>query len=357
MDNEPNPPLPDPLPENPTNWRTRLKEATRTRLSGVGSSEWTKELIGKFQGADPASIAEWLNNKFQKHGTAFWGKLVTVIFSTYFLADISGILVSNYLPKPPVIRAPKSSISGKKTRTRETYEPIFARNLFSSKKLIPGEELPTGGAPDQGGAPIRTTLPFNLIGTLILRDEIRSIATIEDKSAAAVYPVRIQDEIPSKARILQIEANRVVFLNIGSGRREFIDLPEDINSTAPRITLGGPRSTGAGIEQVAPTQFNVSRLEVDKALSNMSEILTQARAVPNFENGVPAGYKLFQIVPGSIYSKLGLQNGDVIAGVDGEPINDPARAFELLGRLKTANRLELQVKRDGRVLNNAYDFR
>ncbi|OFZ01493.1 MAG: hypothetical protein A2Z97_13550 [Bdellovibrionales bacterium GWB1_52_6] len=191
---------------------------------------------------------------------------------------------------------------------------------------------------------------------MILRDEIRSIAMIEDKSAAAVYPVRIQDEIPTKARILQIEPSKVIFMNISSGRREFVELPEDLSSTAPRITLGGPSRSG-GIEQVTPSQFNVSRLEVDKALSNMNEILTQARAVPNFENGVPAGYKLFQIVPGSIYSKLGLQNGDVIAGVDGEPINDPGRAFELLGRLKTAARLELQVKRGGRVLNNAYEIR
>jgi general secretion pathway protein C len=78
--------------------------------------------------------------------------------------------------------------------------------------------------------------------------------------------------------------------------------------------------------------------------------------VPNFENGQLAGYKLFQIVPGSIYDKLGLQNGDVIAGLNGQAINDPGKAFEMLSELKTSSHLELQIKRDGRVSNFAYNI-
>ncbi|MBI2711865.1 MAG: PDZ domain-containing protein [Bdellovibrio sp.] len=74
------------------------------------------------------------------------------------------------------------------------------------------------------------------------------------------------------------------------------------------------------------------------------------------ENGVPAGYKLFQIVPGSIYEKLGLVNGDVIAGVNGSPITDPGKAFEMISELKTSSHLELQVKRDGKPQTYTYDI-
>ena len=97
----------------------------------------------------------------------------------------------------------------------EDYNVIFSRNLFNSQGIIPGEEGPNTGAPiDLGGAPVRTSLPFNLIGTMILRDETRSIATIEDKSASMVYPVRETDEIPAKAKILRIEPRKVTFINI-----------------------------------------------------------------------------------------------------------------------------------------------
>jgi general secretion pathway protein C len=96
---------------------------------------------------------------------------------------------------------------------------------------------------------------------------------------------------------------------------------------------------------------------VDKALSDINNILTQARAVPNFENGVASGYKLFQIVPGSIYDKLGLQNGDVITGLNGEPINDPGKAFEMMSQLKTSNHLELQVRKEGKPASTyTYDI-
>lgn len=238
------------------------------------------------------------------------------------------------------------------------YNVIFTRNLFNSKGIIPGEENINSGPSDMGGPAVRTSLPFNLIGTMVLKDEIKSIATIEDKSASSVYPVRVSDEIPSKAKILKIEARRVTFVNIGSGRREFVELPDEFDANVPQVTLGG-RGTGGGavgIERTSANSFNIDRKEVDKTLADLNNVLTQARAVPNFENGVSAGYKLFQIVPGSIYEKLGLQNGDAITGLNGDAINDPGKAFAMLNEVKTANHMELQVKRDGKVSTFSYDF-
>jgi general secretion pathway protein C len=236
----------------------------------------------------------------------------------------------------------------------EDYGIIFGRNLFNSKGLIPGEDQPNS-VQDLGGAPVKTTLPFNLVGTMILRDPNRSIATIEDKSAALIYPVRVEDEIPGKAKILQIEPRRVIFVNVSSGRREFVDLPEE-STDNPKIALGTKKPSGPGIEQVSPTQFNISRTEVDKTLADLNNVLTQARAVPNFENGMPAGYKLFQIVPGSIYDKLGLKNGDTIAGLNGQPITDPGKAFEMLSALKEQSHVDIQIKRDGTPQSFSYDF-
>ena len=183
---------------------------------------------------------------------------------------------------------------------------------------------------------------------------MRSIATIEDKGGNMVYPVRIDEEIPGKARIVEIDPRRVVFVNTQANRREFVELPEEgIN---PKVSVGGTTVATPGIEQVATNQFNIDRKEVDKALGDINNILTQARAVPNFENGVAAGYKLFQIVPGSIYDKLGLKNGDVIAGFDGQPITDPSQAFTALNGLRQRSNLDLQIKRDGRTQTFSYDI-
>jgi general secretion pathway protein C len=169
--------------------------------------------------------------------------------------------------------------------------------------------------------------------------------------------MRIDDEIPNKIRVLKIESKKVVFVNKALNRREYVELPDDARMQNPAFIPKSSVSAGPGVEKVASTQYNVSRSEVDKALADINNILTQARAVPNFGNGVAAGYKLFQIVPGSIYDKLGLQNGDVISGLNGSPINDPAKAFEMLSELKTSNHLELQVKKDGKQQTYTYDIR
>jgi general secretion pathway protein C len=333
---------------DPTSQIPMPSEPSPPNKPDLGFAEKFRE---KFKNLEPAVLVEWAAGAFQGQGknTAFYGKLTTLLLCTYFLADLTAIGLSKYLPEPAPVK--KNTGGFHRPPTVEDYNIIFARNLFNSNGVIPGEDQ---GPQDLGGVPVRTSLPFNLIGTMILSDELRSIATIEDKSASTVYPVRVTDEIPQKARIVKIEAKKVIFVNTASGRREFIDLPETAE-TAPRISLGS--KAGSGIEQTAPTQFAVSRTEIDKAMGDLNNILTQARAVPHFENGVAAGYKLFQIVPGSIYQKLGLKDGDVISGFNGQPANDPALAFQQLSDIKNQSHLELQVSRDGKPTTFSYDFK
>ncbi len=305
---------------------------------------------------DWRAMLEWTGSAVQRRGAGFYGTLLALILSAFFLADLASLWIENKLPDS---RTPEFSggVSRGSLQPREEDDAsIWSRNLFSSKGLIPGDTTPGGPGLDLGGAPQATSLPLNLVGTLILKNELKSIATIEDKSASLVYPVRVEDEIPSKIRVLKIEPSRVTFLNIASGRREFVEIPED--AAAGRVTLSrsGAGKQTAGVERTG-NNFNVPRLDLDRAFTDLNSVLTQARAVPHYENGVPAGYKLFQVIPDGFFAKLGLKDQDIICGIDGQPVNDPAKALELLGSLKTANHVDLCVKRDGRQQQFSYDIR
>jgi general secretion pathway protein C len=331
--------------ENKTSVFTSMIEKTKNIFAKRGDST----SFGQFE---LLSMAEWASKSLQTQSYAFYGKLLTLFICTYFLADVLAMVAGHYIPEPPTAKGGRQGALLHRGRTYEDYNAVFVRNLFNRKGIIPGDEG-SGGPLDPGGAPVKTTLPIDLLGVLILHDELRSIATIQDKGASAVYPVRETEEIPGKIKIVKIEPTRVVFVNLAAGRREYVELPPD-NAVNARVTVGAAKAPG--IEQVNPNQFNIARTEVDKALSDFNKILTQARAIPNFENGVPAGYKLFQITPGSIYSQLGLKDGDVIAGLNGEPINDPSKAFEMLNQLKNSNHMELQVKRNGTTSTMTYDI-
>jgi type II secretion system protein C len=299
------------------------------------------------------NMAEWVSQKVQNRGYAFYGKLATVVLSTYFLSDVAATIAGRYIPEPPPARM---LVNGNLNRVKNIaeYNTIFTRNLFNHDGLIPGDD--NGSISNPGGAPVKTTLPLNLIGTLILEDSVYSLATIEDKSASMIYPVRVDEEIPKKAKITKIEARKVIFLNMAAGRLEYVELPEDPTGATPTVTLAANK--GPAIEKVGANQFSIPKAELDKTLADFNNVLTQARAVPYFENGVPAGYRFFQITPGSVYDKLGLKNGDVVAGINGQPLTDPSKAFEFLNSLKEgASHMELQLKTsDGKTQTNSYDF-
>ncbi|NDD91320.1 hypothetical protein EBZ37_04470, partial [bacterium] len=212
---------------------------------------------------DWRSLLEWLSTTLQKRGATFYSTLLALIVSSFFLADLASLWVESKLPSSEDESSSIGSTRSTALFREEDFSAIWERNLFSSKGLIPGEATPGSGAVDQGGTPQPTTLPLNLVGTLILRDELKSIATIEDKSASLVYPVRIEDEIPSKIRIIQIQPRKVIFLNLGSGRREFVELPED--SSGSKVLLG--QRVGGDAKQIERqgNNFNVPRLDLDRA--------------------------------------------------------------------------------------------
>lgn len=329
--------------------------SVREKLTEV--TQWTMTLQKKVRTADPKELLEGAIQQFQKRGSSFYIKLLSVVACAFFLADIAAIMVEKLIPEPPVSSNRGSSLVAQTQRknTLEDYRIIIKRNLFSSANKIPGQTTDTPTNND----PVKSNLPLNLIGTIVLQDELKSIATIEDRGASMVYPLRIKDEIEAKIRVTGIQPKRVIFVNLSSGRLEYIELPDDFVSN-PRITLGGPKTRpsvgGAGIQQVAPNQYSVARTEIDKALSNLNAVLTQARAIPHFENGVLMGYRLVEIVPGSIYTKLGIQENDVITGFNGQGLMDPSEAFKALSDLKTASHIDISLKRNGKQTNYGYDI-
>ncbi len=338
---------------NWSDWKRKLREYVETISKGI--TERSAGSYGEKASAILKVTGERTKEILRKNGLGFYGKAGTILISTYFLSDLSGLVINAFIPEPKFVHSTyQAGQSGKsKRQSIDAYEIIFSRNLFNSRGLIPGED--EGNTDSITGIARKTSLPLRLIGTLVLKDKAYSIATLQDQSANRVYPVRKGDEIPNKIKVERVEARKVIFINLKNRRREYAALPEDISISEPVITSVQSSNT-QGIEKLNSKRFTIQRSEIEKNLSNLNKILTQARAIPHFENGAPAGYKLFQIVPGSIYDKLGLRNGDIIRGVNGESISNPQKAFEMLNDFKNLNAVELQIKRDGTVSNMVYDI-
>jgi len=264
------------------------------------------------------------------------------------MADIFALLFEKYLPSPPVsslaMRTRSSALAN-----QSDYEVISGRNLFSSRE----PKKATGNEIDLNAEPVPTTLQLQLIGTVIFQDPSRSMAAIQDKAENKVYPVRQNDEISGKIQILSVDAQKVVFINLQSRRKEYINIPDD-----PRVKVSvnaKPKASG-NITQTDENKFVVKRAEVDAQMANFNTLITQARAVPEMVGGQMVGFRLMQIQPGSFYTKIGLKEGDVINSVNGEKITDAAKALSVLQELKHMNSLDLGTTREGKEVDLNYDI-
>jgi general secretion pathway protein C len=276
---------------------------------------------------------------------------VMIIVCAYFVADFVATAIRPLIPEA---KAPRSfAYSAKKSKQITDYDLILSRNLFNEKGLIPDTDEMNSGF----GPPVKTSLPLNLTGLIMVRDELKSVASVEDKGANQVVAVRVNDLINTEAMVQKIEASRLIFFNKRTSRREYIELPQEQILASIRKKSGA--TAGNGIIKESDNRFTIERQAVDKALQNLPEVLTQARCVPNLENGKPDGYRCFQIVPGSIYEQLGLKENDVICGLNGEPLTDPSKAFAIFEQLKnkSMSSLDICIKRNGRITNSSYDFR
>jgi general secretion pathway protein C len=77
-------------------------------------------------------------------------------------------------------------------------------------------------------------------------------------------------------------------------------------------------------------------------------MMRQARIIPYVEEGKPIGFKLYAIRPNTLYSKLGLRNGDVVLKVNGVAITDPESALQVYEGMKEAKTVSLDVVRRGK---------
>lgn len=332
-------------------WFTRFRQEVLARFN----RDWFKGKMTSLaaQAKNTDQLLERGRELLSQKAYGNYLRLGAATLAAYFLADTVSLFTEAIIPDPPPVPAPVIVRKEEKFRSINEYSAIISRNIFSAKGLIPEDDNDASSGPAR-----KTTLPLNLIGTVVMKDELKSIAAIEDKSQSMVFPVRIDDMVSDKVKITKIEHLRVYFVNQSTGHLEYVEIVDDVPMLGTEAAASAPRRPpGGGIAQTSDNKFELERATVDKATANLHEILQQARAIPNFENGQPDGYKLLQIVPGSIYDQLGLKNFDVICGINGDSISDPGKAFQLFNDLKTTSHLELCVKRNGKKSTMSYDIR
>jgi type II secretion system protein C len=288
--------------------------------------------------------------------------LITII--VYFLALSVSAAIKLHLAGSEV--APLSELNGHKQlhrpqagpRSREYYNTIVQRDIFSR-------------APAPTPAPVENeNLDVTLVGTSQLSIGKPYIIIETSDGDQSLY--RLGETIPNVGPVLSISRNQAVVLhnghrvalkipNAGEGEPEQ-PLPFSLRRHrfrrppmfGPGVRPGPFGPYGAGVHRLSPNRYEVGRATVNRDLSNMTSLFTQIRAVPNLQNGSSNGFRLSEIQPGSIFEQLGLQDGDIVTGAQGQQVNDPMRAMLLFSSLRNSSSISLSLIRNGSPLQINY---
>jgi general secretion pathway protein C len=301
--------------------------------------------------------------------------LLTIALCALFAAKATGRLVESFIGAP--VSSKKGTLAANPpvaaaTPGQRDITNIISRNIFCSacEKVT---ETPTvaaggGGGGDQG--PVKTSLSLQLIATLVSHEnQAWSFAAIHDTSADKTALFAIGAKVPGDAVITDILDRRVMLEN--AGRTEYLELAleegaQAEGSTAPQVASSQFRSpeplpemeqVAGGIRRSGSNSWEIQRGTLDRLLGDTTLLARSARLVPSVKDGQPNGFTLYGVRRGSLYTLLGMFNGDTINAINGHPITTPDKALEIYTKLRAAGHVTLSFTRKGVTLTHEYNIR
>lgn len=223
------------------------------------------------------------------------------------------------------------------------YRDIISRDLFRTQ---PAKAEKKATSPQYDTENLETAqLDARLWGTVSGNDSTR-YAVIETKDSTNRRQQNLfrEGDTIDQAVIKRILRDKVVVsLN---GQRQLL-LLEDFKSQARRRLPRRRPAAGNAVYRRA-----IRRSTINKAVSNVGQLMTQAKIIPRND-----GLAISAIKPGSLFRRLGLRNGDVIEGVNGRAIQSVDDALSIYNKFRNDSSVTVAIKRRGRRRTFRYTIR
>ena len=213
------------------------------------------------------------------------------------------------------------------------------------------------GAPARGDAPA-TTLPLKLEGVWADANGRGYAMIAADNTPARVYATGAT--LPYGATLRSVLADRVL-LDTAAGVQSLALPKPDAGVAQPAPAgelaldqalpsqLAGPPPPGQGPlpNALAPSPKPMvwpsgqGPLQVGDAVVGM----------PVLRDGRIAGYMLRPGHDAAAFVRLGLRPGDILVGIDGQPVGNPAQGGQALRQALRGDQVRIQVERDGHTVS------
>ena len=277
-------------------------------------------------------------------------RLVTLVMlgiSAYLAADLTTVFMGATIEASMPPSRPAGAPVAIPPPTADTAA-ILKGNLFNPTQRGDATSASAESAPP----PVAIESTHLLVGTVTGGSNF-GFAVLEEKSSHTQNLYRIGDQLPGGAQLVGIERYAIT-IQVGSSTQRLM-VEEDIPSAASPVS--GPAVAPGGVREVTANHWLIERAKIDEALANLPRLLTQARLIPNFAGGKADGFRLLSMQPGSFFTEIGLQEGDVLQRINGIEVNDPQNLLKAFQQLRNETAINVDVQRRSQPVTLAYEIR
>lgn len=296
--------------------------------------------------------------------------LILIAALAYVFAQIVNDRIKERI-SPPLEAAASDSISPGAVYTdqkpnlrssRSSYDVILDRNIFGLKST---SSAPSNLNPDE--VP-QTTLNLELLGTVI-KPGVEASAIIKNLDNGKIQNY-VEGEIVDIITSERVELSRIesciAVLNRSEGP-ETIRCKRGNNNFSPNLGTNlldsggisdairrsleesGLNKENEGIREVGEGAYEVDRDTLEGLLSDPNQLITQARVIPQED-----GLRFFAIRPNSVFSKIGIRNGDTLNRINDVNLDNVENAFRLFEELRGQGSFRVNLTRRGQNLTYQY---
>jgi len=286
--------------------------------------------------------------------------LLFILTASWLSARLVAIILQDRLtnlPAPIIIQG--ASNLAEQAIPYQKYSLVVEKNIFNpgekGLKLLPLDAAKT--TPARAGADIPQAASFStyrLVGT-ITGPGVYAYAIFQEGTSKKQRIFRLHEKI-GEGEIIKISRDQVIVKT--NGKLETLTITAKTEKEPRQIgpPIGGTQKEEI-VRRLSANHYLINREDVQTSVGNINQFMTQARFRPYFAMGRPAGYIISEIVPGSLFEKIGLRNNDIVKKVNGQMINQPEEVFQAYAQLLSDSHIEIEIERGGRTEVFKYEIR
>ncbi len=164
--------------------------------------------------------------------------------------------------------------------------------------------------------------------------------------------VRVNEKISETSSLVEVHADHIVIAR--AGLREKIALERGPSSRGNTNNQSHDTKTTASFRLNVATNsrntFSLSRGELNSVLQDPRQINFLGSIVPAASGGVQVN----DAPTGTLAQKLGLQVGDIITSINGQPVNGTGDLARFYGQFGSTNSIRAEIKRGGSPMMLVY---